>query len=188
VDARGVFTYVHVGYPGSVGDARTYSDTKFLKNVVDGLWLPQSAAREIRGILIRPYIVGDAAFPFSEILMKGFPGQPAPRTLEHAYNYCHVRTRRVVENAFGKLKGRFHVLKRNLMSDPIFLKDITLVCCAINNICARYNDPFEDTWFTAAESSIQIPGGTENAVSGNSNSAGAVRKALALHVRALGIY
>ena len=68
VDAQGVFTYVHVGYAGSVGDAASYIDSMLKAKIDAGLWLPESASRTIRGISVRPFIVGDAAFQFSSTL------------------------------------------------------------------------------------------------------------------------
>ena len=115
-----MFTYVHVGMPGSVGDADTYMDTALKRNIMQGTWLQESAARMIRGVRVRPFIVADAAFAFPATMMKGFPGDPELGTLERAYNYAHIRTRRVVENAFGRLKGRFQVLRSSQMNDPDF--------------------------------------------------------------------
>ena len=78
--------------------------------------------------------------------MKGYPGNPESGSLEHAYNYAHVRTRRVVENAFGRLKGRWQMSRSSQMNDPNFHTDCTLVCCALHNCRERHNDPFEDDW------------------------------------------
>ena len=184
VDNRGVFTYVHAGMPGSVGDAGTYMDTALKRNILAGTWLPDSEAHVIRGVRIRPYIVADAAFPFSATMMKGFPGNPARGTLQHAYNWAHVRTRRVVENAFGRLKGRFQVLRSSQMNDPKFHTDIILVCCALHNICERHRDPFEQDWFPAPDGGPADPniGGGGQA----EHRAAIVRLALAQEVKDAG--
>ena len=186
VDTRGIFTYCHCGNPGSVGDAGTYMDTALRRNCMNGVWLPESAAKEILGVRVRPFIVADAAFPFSATMMKGYPGDPATGTLEHAYNYAHVRTRRVVENAFGRLKGRFQVLRSSQMNDPRFHSECTTVCCALHNRCERHSDPFEDDWLAPAVLDDQV-----GPVIGGLNAAaetrgGTVRAALARHVRDAG--
>lgn len=185
VDARGIFTYCHAGMPGSVGDAGTYMDTALKRNIMDGLWLPESEARVYQNVRIRPYLVGDAAFPFSATMMKGFNGNPVRGTTEHAYNYAHGRTRRVVENAFGRLKGRFRLLKSSEMNDPDFHTDCILVCCALHNVCERHNDIFEDDWLPVVEEEQQAP----NQVAGGlqaENDARAIRTALADHVKLVG--
>ena len=85
VDARGMFTYCHCGMPGSVGDAGTYKDTALKCNIVNGVWLPDSAAQVIEGVRSRPYITTDAAFSFSAAMIKKYPGGFAPGFQEHAY-------------------------------------------------------------------------------------------------------
>jgi hypothetical protein len=184
VDARGIFTYCHCGTPGSVGDAGTYMDTALKRNCVNGVWLPESAAEVIQGVRVRPFIVADAAFPFSATLMKGYPGDPQPGSLEHAYNYAHVRTRRVVENAFGRLKGRFQVLRSSQMNDPAFHADCTLVCCALHNCCERHDDPFEAAWMPEDEEGEDEE---EGPVCYNTETRAInIRDALARHVREAG--
>lgn len=184
VDVRGVFTYIHAGMPGSVGDAGTYMDTALKRHILAGIWLPDSAAAVLRGVRVRPYIVADAAFPLSSTMMKGFPGTHAHNTLEHAYNFAHTRTRRVVENAFGRLKGRFQVLRSSQMNDPEFHTDIIMVCCALHNICERNNDDFEEDWFADPNVGPVDPnvGGGLQA----ENRATIIRFALAQEVRAAG--
>jgi hypothetical protein len=172
VDARGIFTSLSVGAAGSVGDASCYSGS-ILKQYIDaGIWLPESFSKVISDVVVRPFLVGDAAFPFSATMMKGFPGNPDVGSEEHAYNYAHVRTRRIIENAFGILKGRFQILKASSLNDPDFMGDVSLVCCALHNMCQRNNDPWEDDWFpvidvTAPVENVQIAAANDNDNDGN---------------------
>jgi hypothetical protein len=183
VDARGIFTYVHVGNPGSVGDSGTFHGSTLELKIQSGTWLSANHSRIVEGINIRPFLVADAAFTFQPTVMKAFGGDPVEGTKEHAYNYSHVRTRRVVEQAFGRLKGRFHVLKHNEYNDPDFMSDVTLVCCALHNLCERHMDPFEDDWWPA-ESNEPTPvtaagGGGEGAGNAATQNARHIRNALA---------
>ncbi len=65
----------------------------------------------------------------------------------------------------------------NLNNVPM-LRNIALICCALHNVCERYNCPFEDSWLPAA-----LP--ADNAVvRDNANAqvgAEAIRSALAKH-------
>lgn len=90
VDARGVFPYMHIGSPGSIGDAETFIEAKLAQKLASGKWLPVSQSKVIEGVSVRPYIVGDGAFCSPPTLMEGFPGNPAEDTLELAYNDAHV--------------------------------------------------------------------------------------------------
>ena len=51
VDARGVFTYIHAGSPGSVGDAGVYSRTMLKGYIEAGQWLPLAAGKPVSGFL-----------------------------------------------------------------------------------------------------------------------------------------
>jgi hypothetical protein len=62
---------------------------------------------------IFPYLVGDAAFPLGVHMMKAIDPTPAAGTSEVEYNARILLARRVIERAFGRLKGRWLFCKRN---------------------------------------------------------------------------
>ena len=109
VDARGIFTYVNTGRPGSVGDSYTYRQ-----------WLA-NFPRTISGVNVKPSIVADSAFPLSSTCMKCYEvGQPAYR---RSFNYSLIHTRRVVEQAFGCLKGRWKIMDGKCsLKDPVYAR------------------------------------------------------------------
>ena len=59
-------------------------------------------------------------------------------------NYSVIRTRRVVEQAFGGLKGRWRICSSNRLKEPIFAGIVESVCCGLHNICECYSCPFEN--------------------------------------------
>jgi hypothetical protein len=190
VDARGYFTYVRAGEPSSVGDAASFNSSSLSAMFDQGRFLPHEKAVDVQGVKVRPYIVADAAFPFKAHVMKGFQGDPIPGSLKWDYNYAHVRTMRVVENAFGRLKGRFQVMKLGKLKDPRFMMQLVRVCCMLHNVCQRTNDPYEEDWLSREERAQQIPGAEENPWEGRvETAAGIVREALAqyVHIRAQGL-
>lgn len=107
VDFLGSFTYIQVGKAGCVGDAASFDDSLLHRKLEDGSWLGPELAKEVDGVMIAPFIAGDAAFPLRTYLMKNFKENVPRQSVEYAYNYCHIRARRVVENAFGRSKMRF---------------------------------------------------------------------------------
>ena len=144
VDARGIFTSVNAGRPGSVGDSYTYRHSEMYKRIKQGEWLghPQ---RTIEGDTIKPFLVADAAFPLEAICMKCYDVPQTPQA--RSFNYSLIRTRRVVEQAFGRLKGRWRIMDgRCATRDPVFARKIAVVCCALHNICERHKCTFEDGW------------------------------------------
>ena len=72
-------------------------------------WLAHSP-RTISGVNMKPFIVADSVFPLSSTCTKCCEvGQPGYR---RSFNYSLMYTRRVVEQAFGGLKGRWNVLTK----------------------------------------------------------------------------
>ena len=54
-----------------------------------------------------------------------------------SFNKVQIRTRRVVECAFGRLKKRFSVVHECHLNDPIFASEIGLLCCSLHNVIER---------------------------------------------------
>ena len=50
---------------------------------------------------------------------------------------ARIRTRRVVECAFGRLKGRFRLLYDTRLRSPGLAARVTRVCCALHNYLER---------------------------------------------------
>ena len=86
---------------------------------------------------VKPFIVTDSAFPLASTCMKCHEiGQPAYR---HSFNYSLIRTSRVVEQAFGQLKGRWKIMDGKCsLKDPVFVRRVAVVCCALHNNCERH--------------------------------------------------
>lgn len=63
--------------------------------------------------------------------------------------FFRSRARRTIENAFGRLKGRWRRLLKDAME--VKLEDaskIVAVCCALHNLCEDMRDPFMTEWNT----------------------------------------
>ena len=145
VDARGIFTYVNVGQPGSVGDSYTFRHSALYQKVTSGEWLAHSP-QTIEGVQVNPFLVANAAFPLAATYMKCYEGSGLPPH-KHSINYSLIRTRRVVQQAFGRLKGRWKVMDGHCkISDSVFVRRVAMVCCGLHNVCERHQCPFEPGW------------------------------------------
>ena len=81
-------------------------------------------------IEVLPYLVGDGALKLTEHLMKCFEvGNPNPAQFN--FNYALIRTRRVVECTFGRLKGRFRLLINTRLRPPVVVTKVTRICCTL---------------------------------------------------------
>nr|CAG8635682.1 14393_t:CDS:2 [Entrophospora candida] len=96
VDHRGIFTNYLIGWPGSVHDARVYSNSEFYINRRDF-------------IKDDDIVLGDSAYPISPFMITPFKVSQTSTQIQ--FNQLHSKHRIVVEHAFGRLKSRFVALR-----------------------------------------------------------------------------
>ena len=180
VDARGIFTYVNAGRPGSVGDSYAYTHSVLHEKLRKEEWL-NLPPKLIEGCNVKPYLVADSAFALASNMMKCYDDTPAHPHRKRSFNYSLIRTRRVVEQAFGRLKGRWKIMDKCNLNDPVFSRQVALVCCALHNICERHQCPFEDSWLPdpSTYQSTTTSHAQSTAVIGSASS---VRDALAKYI------
>ena len=67
-----------------------------------------------------------------------------PNDIKH-FNYRLSRARMVVENAFGRLKGRFHILRKQCDCDLPTTLDLSMVTAVVilHNVCELNNEYFD---------------------------------------------
>lgn len=113
VDFRGLFMDVNIGWPGKVHDARVFANSSCYKKASNDTLFPDWK-RTIGNVNIPLLILGDPAYPLLPWLMKPYLENSHTTPQEQNFNYRQSRARMVVENAFGRLKGRWRcLLKRN---------------------------------------------------------------------------
>ena len=146
VDHQYRFLDIYVGWPGSVHDARVFSHSSLYSKGESGTLLPSSEKSIQPGVKLPVFIVGDSAYPLLNWLMKPYPQSLATSRDRITYNYRISRARIVVENAFGRLKGRWRrLLKRNDMLVEN-ISTVVAAACVLHNICEMHNKPFNDAW------------------------------------------
>ena len=130
------FTYVDVGGAGCVRDAFSYAESSLRRRIVGGTWL-QGNEQDFDGTTIRPYLIGDSAFPPEPQLLKCYD----QRDFHHQkkLNNALISSQQKIENTFGFYNGRWHILVDNFTRDPVFMRDVALVCAALHNVCQRAN-------------------------------------------------
>ena len=128
------------GTPGSAGDSAAFATSRLSRKIESGKWM-SCTPRPISGQLGHPYLVADAAFALSQSMMKCYAETTTPS--QESFNFAVIRTRRIVEQAFGWLKARFSIVAKCRLNDPKFAADVSVFCCSLNNICVRWKCPFE---------------------------------------------
>ena len=152
-DRNGQFTYIDVGRPGSVGDAYVYRHSGLKAKIDADKWLNEFE-QELKHVTVKPYLIGDAAFPLGPELMKNC--DTSNHSHQKRFNASLTKNKAEIETAFGSLKGRWHILTNNCIRDPAYIRDISLVCASLHNVCERANCPYNASWNVATPNYILV--------------------------------
>lgn len=149
VDHRYKFMYVNVGSPGRNHDAAVFERSRLPKVLASDLF--RLEAKNVEGVLVCPLLLADQAFPLQRHIMKPFPRAGPVGSPSQAFNYRLSSARRVVENAFGRLKARFRIMHKGLEVDIDNVNRIIRACCVLHNICEELTDHCDITWIEAVQ-------------------------------------
>ena len=144
VDHNYLFRDLCIGWPGSVHDARVLANSVVFKNINSGTLL-QGECR-VQGRNLRPFLIGDSAYPLLPFLMKPFSFSPTLSAQQKRFNYRLSRARVVVEVAFGRLKARWRRLAKKIDMHIDNVPHIIAACCVLHNVCEVHNDDFNEEW------------------------------------------
>ena len=145
VDFRGLFMDVYIGWPGKVHDARVFANSSVYSKGNKGELFP-AWTRKMCGCDVPLVILGDPAYPLLPFVMKPYVENDRTPPDQKLFNYRESRARMVVENAFGRLKGRWRCLLKRLDFKFENVAYITAACVVLHNLCERNGDNFCDDW------------------------------------------
>ena len=90
--------------------------------------------KQIGNVELSPLILGDSAYSFENWLMKPYSDRGNLSPDEARFNFALSRSRVVVENAFGRLKGRFQCVAKRLNTTLEHTVNI-VTTCILHNFC-----------------------------------------------------
>ncbi|XP_042149020.1 protein ALP1-like [Ixodes scapularis] len=150
VDHRYRFRYVNVGAPGRCHDAHVFRRSELAK-VLEGP-LFRAPLVTVNGAVVPPLILCDQAFPLTSNLLKPYPRKGLKDSSpEASFNKQLSGARRIVENAFGRVKARFRCIMKRMECHVDNARVIIRACCVLNNICEHFNDGVEPQWVTEVQ-------------------------------------
>ena len=129
-DHKYKFTNCYTGWPGSVQDARVYSNSQLFQSLKDD---PSLLPRDT-------HLIGDAAYPLSRFLLVPFKDTGFLTDIQKNYNFVHSSTRCTIERAFALLKNKFPRMRQLDVSnmDNVCMQ-IIAICC-VHNFCIDENE------------------------------------------------
>ena len=131
VNAEYKFLWVNVGVSGSLSDAQIFNCSKLRRKIENStLGLPPPESLTPGGPSLQYFLLGDDAFALMPWLLKPYSRRQLTRE-ERLANYRINRGRRVIENAFGILVGKFRVLLATIGQKPKVVRDIVLTCVVL---------------------------------------------------------
>ncbi len=140
VDENMRFCSVDIGNPGRNHDAQTYRTSKFFQEAESNFGFSSDFTIKVtvggRAHKVKPYVLGDPAYPLSRWLIKGYPGSKVSESKEFAYfTYRQSSARMKVEQAFGILKVRWQRLGNAHQAHIRNHVEAVGAACVLHNIC-----------------------------------------------------
>ena len=145
VDLCGIFMDVNIGWPGKVHNARVFVNSSFYLKSSSGTMFPDWKLR-IGQVDIPLIILGDPAYPLLPWLMKPYLENARSTSQERNFNYRQSRARMCVENAFGRLKGRWRCLLKRVDSHLCNVPNVVASCIVLHNFCEILGDNCLPEW------------------------------------------
>lgn len=154
VDSDYRFMYVNVGAQGRISDAGIFNNCRFYRAIQKNeLGLPCPDLLSGTDVIMPYVVVADDAFPLMTNIMKPFSRRSTDLS-QRIFNYRLSRARRVVENAFGILSGKFRVFRSPIALKLSTTRSIVLACVCLHNFLLdrQINKSDSDTSSTAVAS------------------------------------
>ncbi|CAK6966416.1 Hypothetical predicted protein [Scomber scombrus] len=157
VDDTYRFWNINCKLPGSAHDANVLRQSALFSHA----HLLPKGQREINGVAVSHFLLGDPVYPLMDWLIKGYAHSPRITPEQESFNVYLSSARTTVEIAFGRVKSRWKVLLKRSDFHFTFTPHVIATCCALHNLCEDQKESVNPTWTDEAavlESVLPQPG------------------------------
>ncbi|XP_037930720.1 protein ALP1-like [Teleopsis dalmanni] len=146
-----LFKNITAQNPGCAHDASVLRGSSLYKN--HNTLIPEShreidaiynASNEAMLFKLPYYIIGDAAYPLCNWIMKNYRDKLTVE--ETSFNLYLNQARIVVEQAFGRLKGRWRILNKKSDLDVYNMPHVIIACGILHNFVEISNQRYNSSW------------------------------------------
>ena len=174
------FTDVYIGWPGRVHDARVFGNSTLYHKGMNGSLFPEWK-KTIAQEEIPLVVLGDPAYPLLPWVMKPYVDNGHLSRDQRRFNYRLSRARVVVEDAYGRLKGRWRCLSKRNDTDISDLPNLIAACCVLHNLCEIHGERFNEEWLQDVDT--HTVNTVDNHINASHGSAENIRKALTAYFK-----
>lgn len=126
---------------GSISDGGVWKNSELAADLASGdANLPPPTALPGRNVPFPYVIVADEAFPLNTYLMRPYAKRNGLTDEQRVFNYRLSRARLCIENAFGILVSRWHILHRRLCFSVANAEDIFKAIVCLHNFIMSSNN------------------------------------------------
>ena len=135
-DCRGIFLDVDCRWPGSVHDAKVFSNSYVHKRLRQGKRFSYNSL--LPGYEKVPnYLIGDPAYPLTPYCIKEY--KSCKSNEEGVFNNMLRSIRNPLERAFGRLKSLWSIVTRKMDLSLELIPTVVLACFVLHNCCEANN-------------------------------------------------
>ena len=149
-------------------DARVFDNSSLYQKGCRGSLFPDWS-QSMGGVSVPLLIIGDPAYPTLPWLLKPYIENARITPQEHAFNYRLSRARMVIENAFGRLKGRWRCILKRADFHISNVSNVIASGVVLHNICECHGDQCQQEWIVSnhpqsVSSPMSCPTNTTSAI------------------------
>ncbi|GBG72736.1 hypothetical protein CBR_g12303 [Chara braunii] len=141
VDLNLRFLNVYVGWPGRTHYSRVLQNSRLYMRAQQDGTLFQPYVQRVESVDVGQYLLGKFGYPLLPWLLVPFPRCDALVGDPNRFNERHSSARKCVDQAFHRLKDKWHVLHAKFNEDLKTINRQIIAICILHNLLLPFDEP-----------------------------------------------